>query len=116
MRRGVPEGATIFGKRRDLIEEAKKRIYQKPDRYYPHIYGEHEVGGTAVHVPFRGPLREARFPETTWERRRIPSSPRGSWVRVPLVDILWPAVLFGFNYLVTGKEGHEDTKESGHGK
>jgi hypothetical protein len=31
------------------------------------------------------------------------------------VDILWPAVLFGFNYLVTGKE-NEEAKEENHGE
>ena len=110
-----PEGATLFGKRRDLIEEAKKRIYQNPDRYYPHIYGEQEVGGTAFmylsavpfeKIGFRNDLGKKAYPELT----------SGFLGSVPLVDILWPAVLFGFNYLVAGKEGHEDTKESGHGK
>lgn len=109
-----PEGATLFGKRRDLIEEAKKRIYQNPDRYYPHIYGEREVGGTGYMylsaVPFekiglRNDLGTRSYPELT----------SGFLSSVPLVDILWPAVLFGFNYLITGSEKHEDTKEGGHG-
>ncbi len=41
-----PAGAIRFGKRKDLLEEARTRLLQNPDKYLPHIYGEHEAGGT----------------------------------------------------------------------
>jgi Fe-S-cluster-containing dehydrogenase component len=41
-----PTGATLFGKKRDLLEIARTRIYTEPDKYVHKIYGEHEVGGT----------------------------------------------------------------------
>jgi Fe-S-cluster-containing dehydrogenase component len=41
-----PTGAIKFGKRKELLEEARKRLAQSPDRYISHIYGEHEGGGT----------------------------------------------------------------------
>jgi hypothetical protein len=41
-----PAGALQFGKRCDLLREARARLQQHPDKYVPHIYGEHEVGGT----------------------------------------------------------------------
>ncbi len=51
-----PTGATKFGDREALLEEAKKRIHDNPGTYLNHIYGEHEVGGTSVllisSVPF----------------------------------------------------------------
>ena len=43
-----PTGATIFGERDALIAEARKRIDAEPEKYVPHIFGEHEVGGTSV--------------------------------------------------------------------
>ena len=43
-----PTGALIFGKRGDLLAQAKTRLQEKPDKYIHHIYGEHEVGGTNV--------------------------------------------------------------------
>jgi len=43
-----PTGAIITGRRKDLIAEAKRRIQENPDRYVNHVYGEHEVGGSAV--------------------------------------------------------------------
>jgi formate dehydrogenase iron-sulfur subunit len=56
-------------------------------------------------IGFRTDLGTKNYPELT----------SGFLSSVPLVDILWPAVLFGFNYLVSGKE-HEDAKEDGHGE
>lgn len=43
-----PTGATVFGRRDELLKVAKKRIREHPDRYIDHIYGEHEFGGTSV--------------------------------------------------------------------
>jgi formate dehydrogenase iron-sulfur subunit len=43
-----PTGATTFGLRADLIEEARSRIRSHPGRYVDHIYGLEEVGGTSV--------------------------------------------------------------------
>lgn len=50
-----PTGALLFGKREELLEIARERI-KNDSRYVDHIYGEHEVGGTAQlyisYVPF----------------------------------------------------------------
>ncbi len=40
-----PTGAILFGKRKDLLREARARINAFPSKYQPAIYGEHEVGG-----------------------------------------------------------------------
>ncbi len=42
-----PVEALTFGKRKDLVEVAHNRIKEKPDKYFDHVYGEHEVGGTS---------------------------------------------------------------------
>jgi len=42
-----PVEAIVFGKRGELLKVAHQRIKRRPDRYINHIYGEHEVGGTA---------------------------------------------------------------------
>ncbi len=41
-----PTNAILFGKRGDLLAEAHARIKQAPEKYVPHVYGEHEIGGT----------------------------------------------------------------------
>jgi formate dehydrogenase iron-sulfur subunit len=43
-----PTGATKFGDRDELLDEARKRLRETPGNYINHIYGEHEVGGTSV--------------------------------------------------------------------
>jgi len=52
-----PTGAVVFGKRTDLLAQAKERIAASPDKYFEkRVYGEYEAGGTQVlylsHVAF----------------------------------------------------------------
>ena len=51
-----PTGATKFGDRDALIQEAQQRIRDNPGQYVDHVYGINEVGGTSVlllsSVPF----------------------------------------------------------------
>lgn len=54
-------GATVFGRRADLIAEAWNRIGEDPDEYHPHVYGEHELGGTSVLYLTPFPLEELGF-------------------------------------------------------
>jgi hypothetical protein len=46
--RTCPSNAIEFGERDDLIAQARARIQGNPDRYYDHIYGELEAGGTSI--------------------------------------------------------------------
>ncbi len=43
-----PVHAGIFGEREELLKEAENRIKSEPNKYFPHIYGKDEVGGTSV--------------------------------------------------------------------
>ncbi|HET9481644.1 MAG TPA: hydrogenase 2 operon protein HybA [Candidatus Polarisedimenticolia bacterium] len=51
-----PRQAVIYGRRDDLLAEARRRLAEMPDTYVPKVYGEHDGGGTQVlylsHVPF----------------------------------------------------------------
>jgi formate dehydrogenase iron-sulfur subunit len=42
-----PVEAITFGRREDLLGLARRRLAENPGRYLPHIYGEHEAGGTS---------------------------------------------------------------------
>lgn len=68
-------GATVMGKRKDLIALARKRMKENPDKYHPHIYGEHELGGTGTmylsavpfeNIPFLPEFRGEPLPILTW--------------------------------------------------
>ena len=43
-----PAKAVIYGERAKLLEEAHRRIAAEPALYQPKVYGEHDLGGTAV--------------------------------------------------------------------
>ena len=51
-----PRQAVIFGKREDLLREARARLAANPGKYVQKIYGESDGGGTQClyisHVPF----------------------------------------------------------------
>ena len=51
-----PRQAVIFGKRDDLLREARRRLAERQDMYVQKIYGETDGGGTQClyisHVPF----------------------------------------------------------------
>jgi Fe-S-cluster-containing dehydrogenase component len=111
-----PTGALKFGHRAALLEEARTRIYQNPDKYVHHVYGETEAGGTSwlyiTDVPFetfgfRTDLGPTSPPELT----------RTALAAVPFVLTLWPPLLMGlytFNKRReevangTAKEAHHD--------
>jgi Fe-S-cluster-containing dehydrogenase component len=102
-----PEEAIVFGKRRELIDEAQTRIYSNPDKYVHQIYGEHDVGGTGwlylSSVPFeqlgfRTDLGTTAYPEFTKE----------FLYAVPIVLALWPAFLMGVATTRRNKNGEEN--------
>ncbi len=58
-----PVECLTFGKRRQLLELAHRRIERNPGRYIDHVYGEHEVGGTSWLYLAKVPFSELGFPE-----------------------------------------------------
>ncbi len=104
-----PTGATLFGKRRDLLEIARTRIYKNPDRYVHHIYGEHEVGGTGWLFLSAVPFEKIGF-RTDLGTTPIPELTSGFLYGVPLIFVLWPAMLLALNHISkqNGENGDEE--------
>ena len=100
-----PEKALLYGTRKELIEEARRRIYQKPGEYVSHIYGEHEVGGTGYLYLSKVPFEQIGF-KTDLGTTPYPEFTKGFLYSVPLVLLLWPAFLIGVNTLT--KKGEEE--------
>jgi len=100
-----PQEALIFGKRRDLIHEAKTRIYKDPDRYYHHIYGENEVGDTSYLYLSKVPFEQIGF------RTDLGYTPYPEYAKIfiesdDLVYILWPVGMW-LVYELTKKGGSQ---------
>lgn len=88
--------AIIFGKRRDLLEIAKQRIYENPDVYQHAIYGENEVGGTGLTYVASAPFKEFGFRDDLGNIA-YPETTKTFLYSVPAVLVLWPAFLLGLN-------------------
>jgi len=91
-----PARAMQFGKRSDLIGIAQKRIYTHPDKYYPYLYGEREVGGTSW--LYLSPVAS----EELGLKRSLGTTPYPEFTKqflysVPVVLILWPAMLLALS-------------------
>ena len=107
-----PVEAIIFGKRKDLLKQAKMRITNDPGRYVRHIYGQKEAGGTnwmyISGVEF-SKLDFARVPQKPIPRltEKIQSS---------LFKYLWsPIVLFGMlgGIMYMNREKNKDSSKNG---
>lgn len=91
-----PAEAVLFGKRDELLEEARRRIYTDPDSYVPHIYGEHEAGGTGFLYLSPVPFDKLGF-KTNLEKSSYPELAKDFLYAVPVILVLWPAFLAGLN-------------------
>jgi len=97
-----PTDALMFGKKRDLMEIARVRIYHHPEKYVHHIYGEHEVGGTGWLYLSAVPFEQLGF-RTDLGTTPYPEYTREFLYAVPVVFFGVPALLLGLNFL-TEKE------------
>ena len=87
-----PTGALTFGSRWDLLEEGRRRIYDAPERYVHHIYGEEEVGGTSFLYLSPVPFEQLGFP-THLATEAYPTYTREFLYAVPLVLTVVPPFL-----------------------
>jgi formate dehydrogenase iron-sulfur subunit len=107
-----PSGALKFGKRGELVAEARRRVYGNPDKYVQHVYGEHEAGGTNwlyisdvdfAKLDMKVTVNDASYPQLVKGVLGVP----------PFVMTLWPPLLMGFYAFshrrdeVAGQEGSE---------
>ena len=97
-----PNEALTFGRRGELLEEARRRIYQNPGDYVSHVYGEHEAGGTGWLYLSPVPFEELGF-RTDLGTGSYPEKTRGFLTAVPMVLLLWPAFLMALRRS-TGRE------------
>jgi len=109
-----PSGALTFGKRSELIEMAKTRIYQNPDRYVHHVYGELEAGGTSWLYITDVPFEQMPYFPTDVGTRAYPDLVSGALGAPPFVMTLWPPLLMGIYAFTHRKEAVAE--DAGHAK
>jgi Fe-S-cluster-containing dehydrogenase component len=110
-----PSGALTFGRRGELLEEAKKRIYTNPGKYVHHVYGEEEAGGTSWLYITDVDLEKLAF-RTDVPKTSIPGLVSGALGAPPFVMTLWPPLLMGLYAFSKRreKEGAEAAEKEDH--
>ena len=86
--------ALTFGTRRELIAEARKRIAESPEGYYPRIYGEDVAGGTGFLILSPVPFEELGL-KTNLQKSSYPALTKGFLYSVPSIFVLLPPLLLG---------------------
>ncbi len=101
-----PGEALLFGKRSELIDIARDRIYKEPEKYNHHIYGEHEAGGTGILYLSSVPFEQLSF-RTDIGTTSYPALTENFLYGVPIILTLWPAFLLALSN--STKKDDEDT-------
>ncbi|MBK8794239.1 MAG: 4Fe-4S dicluster domain-containing protein [Holophaga sp.] len=98
-----PVGATIFGKRDDLIRDAQDRIKQNPIGYVDHVYGLTEAGGTSVLMISSVPFEKLGL------KNDLPSEPPAlrTWQvlsNIPSFVAVWGVFLYGIHWITARRD------------
>lgn len=105
-----PNEALLYGTRRELIKEARKRIVENPDLYTDYIYGEHEAGGTGwlylSSVPFEEIGMNSKLQQSSY-----PALTKGFLYSVPSIFVLAPTLLLGIYQSTKNNQQKEDDDE-----
>jgi len=102
-----PAEALLFGTRRELIKEARRRIHEDPELYEDHIYGEHEAGGTGWLYLSPVGMGELGM-KTNLQNDDYPSLTKGFLYSVPSVFVLAPAVLLGIHQATKSNQKNDN--------
>jgi formate dehydrogenase iron-sulfur subunit len=105
-----PAEALIFGTRRELLKEARKRIQENPGQYEDHIYGEHEAGGTGILQLSPVPFNELGL-NTSLQNSSYPQLSKGFLYSVPTIFVLWPAILLGIHEATNNNKPKEEEND-----
>jgi len=109
--RVCPTGAISFNSRDEMIKKARDLISKYPDRYNPHIYGEKEVGGTAVMMlaPKNIDFSELGLPKLA--ERPLPSWTWNALKFVPSQIVIVSAAMGFFYWLTKRKKGNKQASK-----
>jgi Ni/Fe-hydrogenase subunit HybB-like protein/Fe-S-cluster-containing dehydrogenase component len=111
-------GALAFGPRDELLAEAHGRIQARPSTYNPHVYGEHEGGGTSVFYLAKAGTSFAELGLPTLGPKSVPSLPETIQHTI-YQGFVAPLGVFGMFAAVVRRNSrrlHRAKSEDGHGQ
>ena len=112
--KACPNNAIIFGKRDDLLQQARKNINTRNSKYLNHIWGEMEFGGTSVLYISDVDLAKMGWPRDT--SVAIPHLTEPLIEKTPFIGFTVAACLVGLNWIIkrrielTGKNAESENK------
>jgi formate dehydrogenase iron-sulfur subunit len=107
-----PVQALTFGRRGNLLEEARHRIYTEPDKYVHAIYGEREAGGTGWLYLSGVPFEQIGL-RTNVATEPYPTFAKEFLYAVPQVDVLAPLFLLGLARATARRPADPDDETGG---
>ncbi|HEY5510314.1 MAG TPA: 4Fe-4S dicluster domain-containing protein [Prolixibacteraceae bacterium] len=105
-----PGDALTFGSRRELIAEARKRIFENPKDYVNQIFGEEVAGGTGLLYLSPAPFKELGF-NMKLQNSSYPALTKGFLYSVPSVDVLLPPLLLAIYEATKNNKSKEEDNE-----
>ena len=106
-------GATVFGKRDELIKDAQDRIKENPTGYVDHIYGLTEAGGTSVLMLSSVPFEKLGL------KHDLPNEPPAlrTWQvlsNIPDFVAVWGVFLYGIHWITARRNDVAKTEAPSH--
>jgi Fe-S-cluster-containing dehydrogenase component len=105
-----PNEALLYGKRRDLIKEGRKRIVENPGSYVDQIYGERAAGGTGWLYLSPVPFEELGM-NNKLQQSSYPALTKGFLYAVPSIFVLVPALLLGIHQSTKNNHLNEEKED-----
>ncbi len=100
-----PTQCLTYGNRDELLQLAKRKIEEEPDKYIDHVYGEHEVGGTGWMYISSVPFEQIGLPKVGNE---APPELTETIQHGIFKNFLPPVALFGVLGMITGLFGKSE--------
>lgn len=110
-----PTKATIFGEREALIREAHERIKSNPGKYIDKVFGEHEVGGTAVLYISDIDLDFLAY-KSNLGSRPLPQTTAAAMKSVPVAFVGMGAFMYGLHWIIKRRTERKENPEQPEGK
>lgn len=105
-----PAEAITFGTRRELLAEARKRIFENPEGYVDQVFGETVAGGTGFLYLSPAPFNELGF-NTKLQNTSYPALSKGFLYSVPSVFVLLPTLLLGIHKATKDNQSKAEENE-----